>query len=60
MREEEVDAEGRILVLQEALELGDLLTEHVRGVAYAADDAEAPGVGHRGGKLGPGGDVHAG
>lgn len=58
--EEEVDTEWSILVLEEALELGNLLTEHVWSVADTADDTDTAGVGDGGGELRPGGDVHAG
>lgn len=56
----QVDAKGGLLVDEEALELGDLLAQHLRGVADASDDAEATGVGDGGGELRTGGHVHAG
>lgn len=38
---QEVDTKRRILVLEEALELGDLLAKHVWSVSYAADDTDS-------------------
>lgn len=57
---EQVNTKGRVLVVEVALELGDLVLEHVGGVADATDDAEAASVGDGSGQLGAGGDVHAG
>ena len=60
LRQQQVDTERRVLVLQEALELRNLLPQHVRGISNAADDTETAGIGNSGGELGAGGDVHAG
>ena len=51
LREQQVDAERRLLVHQERLELVNVLTQHFGRVAHAAHDAEATGVGHSGGEL---------
>lgn len=58
--QQQVNAEGGVLVVEEALELGDLVAQHVGGVADAADDAETAAVSNAGGQLGPGSHVHAG
>lgn len=60
LREQEVDAEWRVLVCQVALELGDLLSQHVRCVTNTADDTETAGVGDSSSKLGSSSHVHAG
>ncbi len=59
MRKEKVDTEGGVLVLQIALELGNLVTEHLRSVSDTSDDTETTGVGDGRGQLGPGSHVHA-
>lgn len=43
-----------------ALELGDLLAQHVWGVSDSANDTDSASVGHGGGELRAGSDVHAG
>lgn len=58
--DQEVDPERRILVIQEAFQLCDLLPQHVGRVADAADNTQAAGVGDCGGEFRTGGDVHAG
>ena len=60
LRDEEIDTEWSVLVLQEALQLGNLFSEHVRGVADAANDAQTASVRDSGSKLGAGCHVHAG
>lgn len=57
---EKVDTEGSVLVVQVALEFGDLLAEHLGGIANATDDTQTTGVGDSGGQLGPRSHVHAG
>lgn len=57
--EEQVNTEGSVLVVEEALELGDLLLEHLGGVADTADNTETASVGDGSGELGAGSDVHA-
>lgn len=57
--EQEIDAEWCVLVVQEALQLCDLLAEHVWSVADTADDTDTTGVGHSGGELRTSGHVHA-
>lgn len=59
LREEQVDTEGSVLVVQVALELGDLLAQHVGSVTNTANDTETAGVGDGSGQLGASGDVHA-
>jgi hypothetical protein len=58
--EKQVNTKGGVLVDEEALELGDLLAQHLWGVADASDDTEAASVGDCGGELGAGSHVHAG
>ena len=60
LRDQQVDTEWCILVFQKALQLGDLLAQHVGRVADAADNAQAASVGDSSGEFGAGGDVHAG
>ena len=60
LRDQKVHAKGCVFVLKETLELGNLLTQHVRCVADAADDAETAGIGDGGCEFGAGGYVHAG
>ena len=55
----QVDAKRSVLVIKILLELGNLLFQHVRGVANTANDAHAAGVGDSRSQLGAGGDVHA-
>lgn len=56
--EEQVDTEWCVLVLEERLQLGDLLAEHVWGVANSSENTEASGVGNGGSELRAGGNVH--
>lgn len=58
--EQQIDAEGGVLIVEVALELRDLIAEHLRGVANATDDTETTGIGDGGSELGTSGDVHAG
>ena len=58
--EEQVNAEWGVLVLEEALELCNLLSQHVWGVSNTANDTDTAGVGDGCGELRTGGDVHAG
>jgi hypothetical protein len=60
LRNQEIDTEGSILVVEEALEFRNLFPEHVWGVADATDHTDAAGVGDGCCELGAGGDVHAG
>jgi hypothetical protein len=43
---QEINTEWRILVVQVALELSDLLAEHVWGVTDTTDNTEAAGIGN--------------
>lgn len=56
--EEQVDTEWCVLVLEERLQLGDLLAEHVWGVANSSENTEASGVGNGCSELRAGGNVH--
>lgn len=56
--QQEVNTERSVLVVKEALQLGDLLLEHVRSVADTTDDTQTTGVGDSGGQLGASGHVH--
>lgn len=38
---EEIDTEGRILVLEVSLELLDVLLEHLGGVSYSSNDSQS-------------------
>lgn len=60
LREEKVDAERRLVVLEETLQLCDLLSEHVWGVADTTNDTNTTGVGDGSGELWASGDVHTG
>jgi len=60
LRQEQVHAPGRGLVLEPLLDLLALLTQHLRRVAKPADDAEPALVRDGGRQLRPRGDVHAG
>lgn len=56
---EKVDTEGSVLVVQVALEFGDLLAEHFGGIANATDDTQTTSISDSGGQLGSGSHVHA-
>jgi hypothetical protein len=56
---EKVDTEGSVLVVQVALELGDLFAEHLGGVTNTTNHSETTGVGDSGSQLGPRSHVHA-
>ncbi len=60
LREQEINAERRCLVVQEALKLCDLLLQHLRRITNTANNAQTTGVRHRRRKLRAGRDVHAG
>lgn len=55
---EQINTERRFLVGQEALELSDLLAEHIRGVTNTTEHTETTSVGDSGGQLGAGSHVH--
>lgn len=57
--QEKIDTKGSVLIGEEALELVDLLLEHLWGVSNATNDTETTGIGDGGGKAGTRGDVHA-
>jgi hypothetical protein len=57
--EQQIDAEWRILVVEVALELGNLLTKHVWCVSDATEDTDAAGVCDGGSELGTSSHVHA-
>ncbi len=56
--EKEIDTEWSILIVQERLELGDLLAEHVWGVSNTTEDTETTGIGDGSSELWASGDVH--
>jgi hypothetical protein len=56
--EEQVDTEGSILILQVALQLGDLLTEHIRSITDTTDNTQTTGIGDSSRQLRAGGHVH--
>lgn len=56
--EQQINTKGSVLVIQEALELCNLLTEHVGGVSDTSNDSQTTGVGDRSGQLRAGGHVH--
>lgn len=56
--EQQVNTKGSVLVIQKALELSNLLTEHVGGVSNTSDNSQSTGVGDRGSQFGTGGHVH--
>lgn len=58
--EQEINAERGILVVQEALELCNLLSQHVWSVADTTNNTNTARVGDCGGELGTSGDVHTG
>jgi hypothetical protein len=57
--QQQVNTEGCVLVVQEALEFSNLLPQHVWRVADAANDTETASVGNGSGELRTGRDVHA-
>jgi hypothetical protein len=57
--QQQINTEWCVLVVQEALELGNLLPQHVWCVADTADDTETASVGDGGGELRTGRNVHA-
>jgi hypothetical protein len=59
LRKQQIDTEWRILVVEVALQLSDLLAQHVWCVSDAAEDTDASGVCDGGGKLGTSSHVHA-
>jgi hypothetical protein len=60
LRNQEIDTERSILVVEEALEFRDLFSEHVRSVTYATDHTNTTGIGDGCCELGTGSHVHAG
>jgi hypothetical protein len=56
--EKQVDTEGSVLVIQVALQLGDLLTEHIRSITNTTDNAQTAGVGDSSRQLRASGHVH--
>lgn len=60
LRNQKIHTEWCVLVVQEALELCNLFSEHVWGVANATDHTDAAGVGDSCCELRASSDVHAG
>ena len=54
LREQQINAERRLLVVEERLELVNVLAKHFGRVAHTAHDAEPAGIGHSGGEFGAG------
>ena len=59
LRKQKINTEGRVLVLQVTLELGDLFSQHVRCVANTTNDTETTSVGNGSSELGSSSHVHA-
>lgn len=59
LRDQKIDTERSVLVVEEALKFRDLLSEHVWGVAHATDHTDATSIGDGCCKLRTGSDVHA-
>lgn len=59
LREKKVNTERCILVLEVALKLGDLFTQHVWGVSDTSNDTETTCIGDSSSELGAGRHVHA-
>jgi hypothetical protein len=60
LRKEQVHTEWRVLIVQKALEFGNLVLEHFWGVTNATDDTEATSVRDSGSQLGASSHVHTG
>jgi len=59
LRKQKINTERSVLVLQEALELSNLLLEHVWRVADTSNDTETSGICDSSGELRASGNVHA-
>jgi hypothetical protein len=59
LRNQKIHTEGSVLVIQEALELCDLLSEHVWGVTNATDHTDAASVGDSCCELRASSNIHA-
>jgi hypothetical protein len=58
--EQKIDAKWSVLILQEALELGNLLSQHVWGISDTSDDTKTTGICDGCGELRASSDVHTG
>lgn len=56
--QQQVNTEWCVLVVEEALQLGDLLLQHFWSIADTTDDTQTTGVGDRGRQLRASGHVH--
>lgn len=56
---EQINTERSVLVVEVALELSDLLAQHVRSVSDTTNDTETTSVGDSGSELRAGGNIHA-
>lgn len=56
---EQINTERSVLVVEIALELSDLLAQHVRSVSDTTNDTETTSVGDSGSELRAGGNIHA-
>ena len=59
LRDQEINPERRVLILQEALELCYLLPQHIWCVSYSTNDAESARICDSRCELGASGDIHA-
>ena len=57
--DQQVNAEGGVLVVQEAFELGYLFPEHIWCVAHPSNDTQSTGIGDRCSELGASCYIHA-
>jgi hypothetical protein len=58
LREEQVNTERCVLIVQKALEFGNLFLEHFWGVTNTTNDTETTSVRDSGSQLGAGSHVH--
>ena len=59
LREQEIDTKWRILVIQVTLELGNLLSQHVRCVTNTTNNTKAASVSDSSSELGTSSHIHA-
>ena len=60
LRDQKIDTKWCVLVFQEPFQLGNLLTQHIWGVADASDDTETAGICDCSCEFWTSGDVHTG
>lgn len=59
LRQKQVNTERRVLIVQKALEFGNLVLEHLRGVTNATNNTETTSVRDSGSQLGASSHVHS-